>query len=143
MEANFPGFRRIEHHEERYPKAPACHARALDWRLASQIVRADRVRWAINSFNPHKAAGADGMFPKPLWEGLECILAPLIKIHRACIALGYAPMVWRIARVAFIPKAGRMSHTKAKNFRPISLTSFLSKSGGTMVSRYGTVCQPE
>jgi len=43
------------------------------------------------------------------------------------IALGYIPKVWRIARVAFIPKPGKPSYTTAKAFRPISLTSFLLK----------------
>ena len=96
-------------------------------------MRADRVRWAINSFYPYKAAGADGIFPALRRKGLKCILAPVMKVYRACIALGYTPMAWIIARVAFISKAGRKSHTEVKDFRPISLTSFLLKG---LVDRY-------
>ena len=36
-------------------------------------------------------------------------------------------MSWRIARVSFIPKPGRLDYANSKAFRPISLTSFLLK----------------
>jgi len=36
--------------------------------------------------------------------------------------------------VVFIPKAGKATHTTAKDFRPISLTSFLLKSFEKMIS---------
>jgi len=36
--------------------------------------------------------------------------------------------------VVFIPKAGKATHTTAKDFRPISLTSFLLKSFERMIS---------
>jgi len=36
--------------------------------------------------------------------------------------------------VVFIPKAGKATHTTAKNFRPISLASFLLKSFERMIS---------
>jgi len=36
--------------------------------------------------------------------------------------------------VAFIPKAGKVTHTTAKDFRTISLTSFLLKSFERMIS---------
>ena len=47
MEANFSGFRRVKHHEDSCPRAPPHHVPGQDWRLASWIVRADRVRWSI------------------------------------------------------------------------------------------------
>ena len=36
-------------------------------------------------------------------------------------------MAWRVARVALIPKPGKIDYTTAKSFQPISLTSFLLK----------------
>jgi len=37
-------------------------------------------------------------------------------------------------KVVFIPKAGKATHTTAKDFRPISLTSFLLMSFERMIS---------
>ena len=48
-------------------------------------------------------------------------------LYRAALALGYIPIAWRIARVAFIHKPGKIEYTTAKSFQPISLTSFLLK----------------
>ena len=45
-------------------------------------------------------------------------------------------MAWRIARVAFIPKPGKIDYTTAKSFRPISLTSFLLIGLEKLVDRY-------
>ena len=41
--------------------------------------------------------------------------------------MGYIPTSWRKSNVVFIPKAGKDSLSDPKNFRPISLTSFLLK----------------
>ncbi|XP_036146028.1 uncharacterized protein LOC118646684 [Monomorium pharaonis] len=43
---------------------------------------------------------------------------------------------WRQARVVFIPKAGRTGYSSAKDFRPISLTSFLLKTLERLVDVY-------
>jgi hypothetical protein len=55
------------------------------------------------------------------------------------------PLAWRAVRVIFILKPGRDSYELAKSFRPISLTSFLHKSGTVnILLAYGiTVCIPE
>lgn len=45
-------------------------------------------------------------------------------------------MRWREAKVVFIPKAGRGCHEGAKDFRPISLTSFLLKTLERLVDRF-------
>jgi len=41
---------------------------------------------------------------------------------------------WQETKVVFIPKAGKATHTTAKDFRPISLISFLLKSFERMIS---------
>jgi len=92
--------------------------------------------WAISLFAPYKAAGLDGIFPALLHTGLETIIEPLIRIFRACIALGYVPTAWRTSRVAFVPKPGRSDYSQAKAFRPISLTSFLLKTFERLIDRY-------
>jgi len=56
------------------------------------------------------------------------LTGPLTKVFRASIALRYVPQAWRAPKVVFIPKHDENGHIKARDFRPISLTSFLLKS---------------
>jgi len=86
--------------------------------------------------SPFKSPGEDGIFPALLQKGSTYLLNPIKCIYRASLALGYIPMAWRIARVAFIPKPGKIDYTTAKSFRPISLTSFLLKGLEKLVDRY-------
>ena len=48
-------------------------------------------------------------------------------IYRNCLRLNYIPIEWRKVKVVFIPKAGKIGHSIPKDYRPISLTSFLLK----------------
>ncbi len=55
-------------------------------------------------------------------------IAPiLVKLFKLCITTGSIPKSWREVKVVFIPKAGKVNHSKAKDYRPISLTSFILK----------------
>jgi len=47
--------------------------------------------------------------------------------------VGELPTAWQETKVVFIPKAVKATHTTAKDFRPISLTSFLFKSFEKMI----------
>ncbi|XP_051172235.1 uncharacterized protein LOC127288673 [Leptopilina boulardi] len=87
----------------------------------------EKIDWALGLFKPFKAPGGDGIYPILLQKGLRYVRIPLVKIMRTSIALGYTPEAWKMTRVVFIPKAGRASNTAAKDFRPISLTSFILK----------------
>jgi len=86
--------------------------------------------------SPFKSPGEDGIFPAPLQKRSTYLLNPIKCIYRASLALGYIPIAWRIARVAFIPKPGKIDYTTAKSFRPISLTSFLLKGLEKLMDRY-------
>jgi hypothetical protein len=108
----------------------------LDWRLANKIVTYQRVKWAIHSFAPYKSPGVDGIFPALLQEGQEVLIPHLTRIFRACLAMGYVPLSWRQVKVVFIPKPGKSSYSGPKDFRPISLTSFLLKTMERLVDRY-------
>jgi hypothetical protein len=59
-----------------------------------------------------------------------------MKVFRACTALRYVLLSWRVVRVVFIPKPGHVSYVRAKSFRPISLNSFLLKTVERLVDRY-------
>ena len=86
--------------------------------------------------SPFKSPGEDGIFAALLQQGIIYLLNPIKCIYQASLALGYIPIAWRIARVAFIPKPGKIDYTTAKSFRPISLTSFLLKGLEKLVDRY-------
>lgn len=106
-----------------------------DWHMAQKAVGFGRVRWAVGTFMPYKSPGPDGIHPVLLQKGLEALEVPLTKIFRTCIAQGYVPVKWRVSRVAFIPKGGRVGHSVPKDYRPISLMSFLVKTLERLVDR--------
>jgi len=58
---------------------------------------------------------------------LSHLAGPIRKILISSLASGHIPTAWSIAKVVFIPKAGKKDITDPKSFRPISLTSFLLK----------------
>ena len=109
---------------------------SVNWNIASDIVTCERIKWAFDCMSPFKSPGEDGIFPALLQKGSTYLLNPIKCIYRAALALGYIPIAWRIARVAFIPKPGKIDYTTAKSFRPISLTSFLLKGLEKLVDRY-------
>jgi hypothetical protein len=105
--------------------------------LAIRVVTYRRVEWAIDSFAPYKSPGVDGIFPALLqrvWGGV--VIPYPVRIFRACLATGYVPAMWRQVKVVFIPKPGRNSYSGARDYRPISLTSFLLKSMERLVDGY-------
>jgi len=116
--------------------AAALLARRPDWRLATKVVTYKRVEWAIDSFAPYKSPGADGIFLAPLQRAQEIVIPHLVRIFRACLATGYVLAIWRQVKVVFIPKPGRDSYSGPRDYRPISLTSFLLKTMERLVDRY-------
>lgn len=60
----------------------------------------------------------------------------LISIFKSSIAQGLIPKGWERVRVAFIPKPGRTAHCEPKDYRPISLTSFLLKTVERLLDFY-------
>jgi hypothetical protein len=89
------------------------------------VVTYIRVEWATDSFAPYKSPGVDGIFPALLQEGREVVIPYLVRIFRACLATGYVLAIWRQVKVVFIHKPGRNSYSGLRDYRPISLTSFL------------------
>lgn len=92
-----------------------------------KILSREKIEWAIKSFEPYKSAGIDGVIPKMLQVSIDSVTTILQRIYKDCFTLAYMPMSWRKVKVVFIPKLGKLGHSVAKDFRPISLTSFLLK----------------
>uniref|UniRef100_UPI002FDC4585 reverse transcriptase domain-containing protein n=1 Tax=Streptomyces sp. IBSBF 2390 TaxID=2903533 RepID=UPI002FDC4585 len=89
--------------DSQFPGNLAVHANNFfpggdSWDIPEDLITEDKVRWAISSFEPYKSPGMDGICPKMLQ-----------------------------VTSSRIPKAGKMDHAKAKDYRPISLSSFLLK----------------
>jgi hypothetical protein len=101
-----------------------------------RVVTYRRIEWAIDSFAPYKSPGVDGIFPALLQEGREVVIPYLVRIICACLATGYVPAIWRVVKVVFIPKPGRNSCSGPRDYRPISLTSFVLKTKERLVDRY-------
>jgi hypothetical protein len=52
-----------------------------------------------------------------------------------CLAIGYVPAIWGQVTTVFITKPSRNSYSEPRDFRPISLTSFLLKTMVRMMDR--------
>ena len=57
----------------------------------------------------------------------ENIIHTIQIIYKAAIHLKFTPTIWKTSNVVFIPKPGKDSYSKAKSFRPISLSCYLLK----------------
>ncbi|XP_043661532.1 uncharacterized protein LOC122625503 [Drosophila teissieri] len=93
--------------------------------LPTDLISSRRIQWAIDSFAGIKAPGLDGIFPAMLQVTKEVIT--LHAIFTARLSTGYIPIQWRTSRIVFLPKGGKCSHMSPKDYRLISLTSFLLK----------------
>lgn len=91
------------------------------------IVTYHSLHWAVNTFGPYKSPGMDGIYPKMLQESVTIIGNTLIDILNFCLENTYVPKSWREIKVVFIPKAGKIQHNTVKDYRPISLSSFMLK----------------
>jgi ribonuclease HI len=94
---------------------------------SENIFTEEAIKWAINDFEPFKAAGKDEIFPALLQNGLTFLSRPLKNIFIKSHAMGYIPKIWNEVKVIFIPKAGRRPSEDPKSYRPISLSSVMLK----------------
>jgi len=103
-------------------------SRRPDCRLARRLVTYRRVQWAIDSFAHIKV-------PALLQQAWKVVIPCLVRIFRACLATGYVPAIWRQVKVLFIPKPGRNTYSGPRDYRLISLTSFLLKAMDRYIKR--------
>ena len=78
----------------------------------------------------------DGIFPALLQKVREVIIPYLVRIFCACLLMGYVPAIWQQVKVVFIPKPSRNSYSGPRDYRPISLTSFLLETIERLVDRH-------
>jgi len=79
----------------------------------------------LSKLNTSKSQGPDELNPKLLFELRSELCKPLTTLFNVSIQTGLIPQDWRDASVAPLHKKG--SKNKSENYRPVSLTSIVSK----------------
>ena len=105
-----------------------------------EIVTEERIGKAINSFDSYKSPGCNRVYPIMLKRGGDVLVTLLTDLYRACLRLRHIPPCWSHARVALLPKAGKKSYQRAKDFRPITQTFFFLKTLERLVYWYLEGC---
>lgn len=90
------------------------------------LVSTSNVSKAVFKLSKYKTPGMDDIYPIMLQEGFKYIHQHLVEIFRFSLTTGYIPKKWLDIRVVFIPKPDK-NYTNARDFRPISLMSFMLK----------------
>ena len=130
-------FNRYFHSVFARPVCPADHPLPV----ASNIpiipalnIQQEDVRKELSSLNPSKSSGPDNIPARLLKEGASEIAPSLAKIFQLSLHLERVPSVWKDVNVVPLHKRGDKSD--AKNYRPISLTSVVSKVMERMVRQH-------
>jgi len=90
-------------------------------------IKVDEIKVAINSSNPRKAPGPDGLTFAVIQKAYEIIPDHFQFVYQMLLNNGYHPRVWREATCVMIPKPHKPDYSIAKAYRPISLLNCLGK----------------
>ncbi len=104
-----------------------------------------KVKTALTSFGPYKAAGPDGFKPILFSHLNDELYQYITTLYIKALTTGYTPKTWRKMMVIFLPKAGKNSYAEAKSYRPITLSNFILKGLERVTQWYITdkiVCNP-
>ena len=83
------------------------------------------MRKYIETLNPQKATGPDGISPKLLKLAGQSVTAPLTVIFNQSLRETSVPSTWKCARIKTTHKKGDI--TERENYRPLSILSVPSK----------------
>lgn len=82
---------------------------------------------AINSLNPKKAPGGDGLTADICRRAIGANQDTFLSLANSCLGLGYFPRSWKEAVVVILRKSGKDDYTKPKSHRPIGLLPVMGK----------------
>ena len=93
--------------------------------MGQLLVTPEVVASQISNMKENKSPGIDGISPKILKETVEQISTPLVYVFNMTLQEGIVPLDWKEANI--IPLFRKGSRNKSVNYRPVSLTSVISK----------------
>ena len=104
-------------------------------RLADQQIDAandrdftqDKVRQTIESLNPRKAPGLDGITREILTLIFQSTLQTITAMYNKCLERGHFPEQWKITKIIPITKPGKEDSYDPSKYRPISLLNIDGK----------------
>ena len=85
----------------------------------------NEVFYALSGLDSRKACGPDGVPPIVLKNCASVLTPCLVKLFHLCLSTSTFPSCWKFAHIQPVPKKGDRSNPS--NYRPIALTSCLSK----------------
>jgi uncharacterized protein (DUF4415 family) len=97
----------------------------INSQLANINITEDLVEKKTKALNPNKSPGPDGIHPRFLRETATELASPLAKIFNQSLKEQKVPTRWKQGQITPIFKKGDKS--EAGNYRPVSLTSIVSK----------------
>lgn len=104
---------------------PDMEHKEIKFQMEDIEVIEEKVKELLESIKENTAAGPDGHSPRVLKPLASVICKPLAIICRESLKRGKVPKDWKIQWITVIYKQG--TKTLAENYRPVSLTSILSK----------------
>ena len=117
--------------QENISNIPRMPARKVYNILNEVSINEDKVKEILASLKIDKSPGPDGIHNRVLYENREQILVPLTETLINSFETGKIPEDWKLAKVIPIFKKGKKSDPN--NYRPISLTSTVSKIMETII----------
>ncbi|UYV85008.1 hypothetical protein LAZ67_X004237, partial [Cordylochernes scorpioides] len=94
---------------------------------SSVYIESKEIEETILKTNIKKAPGPDYISNNRIRQAKIKIIPILHKLFNKCIEMGYYPDEWKKSFLKIIPKPGKTNYEINKSYRPISLTSNLSK----------------
>ena len=101
-------------------------------------VTCDEVTKSLRCINSKKSTGPDGIPGRLLKLTAGVLGEPLCNLFNNCIDQGVYPDIWKSSTIIPIPKLAGAS--EAKDFRPVALTSTISKTFERLLLRFVTPC---
>ena len=98
-----------------------------DFSGCCQYITTHKVKASFKSFGDYKSPGPDELPPIALKHLDDAHVEMICLLFKRSIATGRVPEVWRRMKVTFIPKMGKDDYSKAKAYRPITLSNFILK----------------
>ena len=117
--------------EENQQKLPFFEKRNYETVLDNIIITEEQIVKRFKKLKVNKSPAPDSIHPRVINELAETLSVPLATIYNTSIRTTTLPNEWKHANVSVIFKKG--SKTMPKNYRPVSLTSILCKTLGSII----------